>query len=66
MSKKKTDWTTIIIAGVVILVSLLDIGLNIFGIVPYVGALLESFSELVLEAITIIGVTVLAIKGINK
>ena len=63
----KIDWLVVGIAGVIIFVSLLDLGLNALGFIPYVGALLESFTEFVLEVITIIGVLVLAVKhGVKK
>ena len=51
MVSQTTIW--LMVAGIVVL-SLLDIGLNIISFIPYVGDVFETTSETVLEGIQIL------------
>ena len=61
---KTTTWSLVI--GVIIL-SIIDIGLNSVSLIPVIGDILETTSETVIEGIQILLVVIIAsIASVNK
>ena len=66
VKKKKIDWSGIGIVLFIVAISILDIFFNVISLIPIIGDVLETFSETIMEALTIISTLVLYYRGGKK
>ena len=64
--KKETGVTIFILVFLIIVISIVDILMNVFGAIPILGGLLETLSETILESIQVLLTSIIGIIAIRR